>query len=126
MRITIETIHHSEQRYPTAGDWLFDPQGNLIIRVSDLGDWRYNALVGLHELVEVLKCKHDGVSQQEVDAFDKAYEKNRPQGDQSEPGDCPLSPYKQQHSLATGLERIMAAALDVDWKTYDEAIMALP
>ena len=46
MKITIDTIPHNQQRYPTVGDWAFDSNGNLIIAVSDLGDWRYNALVG--------------------------------------------------------------------------------
>ena len=126
MKITIETIPHDQQRYPTVGDWLFEKNGDLVIRVSDLGDWRYNALVGLHELVEVLKCKNDGVTQEEVDRFDMAYEKIRPEGDDSEPGDSPISPYRKQHCLATGIERIMAAELGVDWKIYDDAVMSLP
>ena len=28
----------------------------------------------LHELVEVLKCKHDGVTQEQVDVFDMEFE----------------------------------------------------
>jgi len=144
MKITIETIPHDKQRYPTVGDWFFTkdverphetemgpgslwiPTENLTIRVSDMGDWRYNALVGLHELVEVLKCKHDGVSQESVDQFDIEFEKNRAKGDDSEPGDSPDAPYKKQHCLATGIERIMAAELGVDWKAYDDAVMSLP
>lgn len=98
----------------------------LHIKVSELGDWRYNALIAVHELVEVLKCKHDGVTQEQVDAFDIAYEKNRPEAVDSEPGDSPDAPYRQQHCLATGIERIMAAALGVDWDSYDRAILALP
>lgn len=126
MKITIETIPHETQRYPTVGDWLFEPNGDLTIKVSELGDWRYNSLVALHELVEVLKCKHDGVGQKEVDAFDIAFEINRKPDDDSEPGDSPDAPYKKQHCLATGIERIMAAELGVDWKTYDDAVMSLP
>lgn len=126
MKITIETIPHDQQRYPTVGDWMWEPSGDLTIKVSELGDWRYNALVGLHELVEVLKCKHDGVTQESVDAFDIAYEKARAEDDDSEPGDSPDAPYKAQHCLATGIERILAAELGVDWKAYDDAVMSLP
>lgn len=126
MKITIETIPHEKQRYPTVGDWEWIDNESLSIRVSELGDWRYNALVAIHELVEVLKCKHDGVTQESVDKFDIEYEKSRAEDDDSEPGDSPQSPYKEQHCLATGIERILASALGVDWKDYDEVIMALP
>lgn len=91
-----------------------------------MGNWRFEALVALHELVEVIKCKHDGVSQKDVDAFDIAFEKNRKPGNDDEPGDDPNAPYQNQHCLATGIERIMAAELGVDWREYDRAVMALP
>ena len=125
-RVVIEIIPHDQQRYPTVGDWFFDEAGNLTIRISQLSDWRLEMLVALHELVEVLKCKHDGVSQESVDAFDIAYEKARPEGDDSEPGDDPKAPYVKQHCLATGIERIMAAELGVNWKAYEDELMALP
>ena len=125
MKITIETIPHKNQRYETAGDWIFDSSGDLTIRVSDLGDWRFNALIGLHELVEVLQCKHDGVTQEAVDAFDIAFEKNRAPDNEDEPGDDPKAPYQRQHNLATGIERIMAASMGVKWEEYDGAIQAL-
>jgi hypothetical protein len=126
MKITIETIPHSEQRYPTVGDWLWEPNGDLTIRVSELGDWRYNALVGLHELVEVLKCKYDGVKPEDVVAFDIAYEKKRAKGNDCEPGDDPRAPYYLQHGLATGIERIMATELRVCWCEYEHTIYSLP
>src|SRR6266403_2512350 len=117
MRIVIETIPHEKQRYPTVGDWFFDEKGDLIIWVSELGDWRYEALISVHELVEVLLYKQKGVSQADVDQFDIQYEKLRQEGDVLEPGDDPKAPYKVQHCIATGVERILAAELGVDWKT---------
>ena len=126
MRITIETIAHKDQRYPTVGDWQWDASGNLKISVSDMGDWRYEALVALHELAEVLICKHDGVNQADVDRFDMDYEEHRMEGDDSEPGDSPEAPYNRQHCIATGIERIMAAELGVGWKAYDDTVMSLP
>ena len=57
MNIHIETINHKDQRYDTAGDWFFDLSGDLYIKVSDTTNWKYNALIALHELIEVLLCK---------------------------------------------------------------------
>lgn len=134
MKIIIETIPHSEQRYQTCGDWFFDcacqgaPQDtcDLHIKVSNLSDWRLEALVAIHELVEVLKCKHDGVTSESVDAFDKAFEANRAPDNLDEPGDEPNAPYVKQHCLATGIERIMAAELGVSWKEYEKELESLP
>ena len=56
MKITIETIPHNTHRYPTIGDWQFLPakegELNLSIKVSDMGDWKLESLIALHELVE--------------------------------------------------------------------------
>ena len=126
MNVKIEIIPHSEQRYPTVGDWFFDGEGNLTIKISALNDWRKEMLIALHELVEVLKCKHDGVTQEQVDRFDIDFEKARQDGNDDEPGDDPKAPYVKQHCLATGIERVMAAELGVSWKEYEEILNELP
>lgn len=131
MRIEIETIDHAEQRYPTVGDWFYrdekilNPKGTsteevLHIKVSKLGNWRYEALIAVHELVEVILCQHAGISQAAVDKFDIAFEKTRPEGNEDEPGDATEAPYRKQHCLATAVERMLAAELDVAWYEYQE------
>jgi len=126
MKIMIETVPHEEQRYTTCGDWYADNDGVLHIRVSKLSDARRELLVAVHELVEVILCDNDGVTQAVVDTFDKEYEANRPEGNFDEPGDDPKAPYCRQHCIATGVERILAAALGVNWKEYEEELDALP
>lgn len=126
MKITIEVIPHDQQRYPTVGDWLYTPEGDLEIKVSALSDWRRESLIAVHELVEVLICKHDGVSQESVDKFDMDYEANRHPDSEDEPGDDPAAPYVKQHCIATGVERILAASLGVNWKEYEDELTKLP
>lgn len=114
MKILIETTPHLKQRYNTVGDWYVE--GDIVcIRVSQIGNWRYEALIAVHELFEFLLCTHDGITQETVDQFDKAY-----LGD--EPGDDPFAPYRSQHCFATGIERMLAAALDVGWKQYEDVL----
>lgn len=128
MKITIETIPHKDQRYPTPGDWFFDKEGDLTIRVSSLGDWRYEAIMAVHELVEVCLCKHAGVTQEAVDQFDMQYEKDRKKGKHGkldEPGDNNQAPYREQHSIATGVERILGAGLGIAWNDYAAAVERL-
>lgn len=128
LKINIQTIPHDDQRYETCGDWWYDDDDVLQIRVSDLGDWRYEALVAVHELVECVLCKHAGVKQEQVDEFDIQYELMRSKGyhePEDEPGDDPKAPYSYQHCVATGVERILATLLGVTWKVYESAIEAL-
>src|SRR5437660_1137933 len=122
MRIIIETIPHETQRYTTVGDWYYDDDGTLHIKISQLSDWRREMLVTVHELVEVLTCKNDGVSQEVVDKFDKEFESNRHPDNEDEPGDDPSAPYVKQHCLATGIERILAQQWGVNWKQYEEEL----
>lgn len=144
MKVIIETIKHEDQPYDTCGDWRFEnskgeplPQEQaflrvgtdecvLRIRVSMLGDWRYEMLVAVHELCETLMCMKDGVLVEDVDAFDKAFEAARTEDSLDEPGDDPEAPYNRQHCIATSVERLMCAALKCDWKTYDGKVMSLP
>lgn len=120
-KISIEFIPHKEQRYPTIGDWFFR-DNELVIRVSDLHNWKYNAAIAVHELVEVLLCASDGVEQLAVDNFDTAFEMNRETGNYDEPGDDPEAPYHRQHGIATGIERVLIAQFGENWKQYEKRV----
>ena len=145
MNIAVKIIPHNEHRYPTCGDWWFTPEGDLEIRVSKMSDWRYECLVAFHELCEVLICKHLGITQEAVDAFDIQFEKDRERraalsesgaaadvreceslpGPDDEPGDHKDAPYRVQHFIATNCERILALALGVNWADYDGEVVSL-
>jgi hypothetical protein len=130
MNINIKVIPHEQQRYPTVGDWWYEPDGTIEIRVSAMSDWRHESLVALHELVEVLLCKQDGVTQGAVDDFDKAFEEKRAKGElkdeNAEPGDEADAPYQKQHCIASGVERLIAANLGVVWSPYADEVEAFP
>ena len=115
----IATIAHAEQRYNTVGDWTHDGE-TVVIRVSDLGDWKFNFLVALHELVEWAVCKDKCVAETDVDRFDMAYA-----GSCDEPGDDIDAPYWFGHQVASGIERTASAALGVDWHVYEKAVTGL-
>jgi hypothetical protein len=170
MDITVNVIPHFEQRYPTTGDWRFyknwtrgngDEVEMLSIAVSEMGDWRYEFLIAVHEIIEAGLCKHAGIDEPTVKRFDELYEIRRtvnaggvyagedgpytmepttpgdltelylifgcnciPTAD-SEPGDDIHAPYYKQHQLATSVERMLTAELEVDWNAYEAANLAL-
>ena len=126
MNITLKSIPHNQQRYPTCGDWIVDEKtGDITILVSDLGDEKMNELVAIHELIEVLRCRDLGVTQEAVDKFDIEFEENREKGDVSEPGDSPDAPYRGPHFFATNVERQFAHERGVDWQEYEKKINTL-
>jgi len=125
MKIVIKTIPHDQHRYETVGDYYTDCDGTKNIVVSDMGNEDYALLVALHELIEQTLTEKRGIKEEDITAFDEEYEKNRKEGDESEPGDDVNAPYKKEHFFSTNVERLMAAELGVDWKEYDKTVMSL-
>ena len=118
MKILIEVIPHISQRYNTIGDWQWFGD-TLRIRVSDMGDWRKEFLVGIHEAIETMLCKHDGVTEEQVDAFDFAHPELH------EPGDDKSAPYHEQHKTAIMIETLLMKELKVDETFYLEVMESL-
>lgn len=121
--IRIHTIPPEQHRYDTCGDWLYDE-----IRISDLDNSTHETLVALHEFTEMAWCKRYGIDEEDVTAFDMAYEETRrlelppPCGckHMDEPGDDPHAPYYRGHQLATIVERMVAHDLGINWQQYNE------
>jgi hypothetical protein len=141
LSIEVKAIPADEHRYPTCGDWAWThvdcdgmpPLGHVVtdfndlrVRVTAMGDWRYEALVAVHEIVETLACRAAGVDPAAVDAFDVAFEAQREAGGvgpDAEPGMDPKAPYHRQHVFADAIERLLARELGVDWEAYNTAVM---
>jgi hypothetical protein len=122
MKIIIEAIPHEEQRLGQPGDWYYDPDGTLRIRVTDLGDWRYNFLLARHELDEAMLCKLAGISVEEVDSFDSRPE-SEAQDDPDSFSGYPGASYQNQHNDALAAEWVMSRLLEVDWQKYGKSFM---
>lgn len=124
MKITIEFIPHLKQRYNTCGDWQFDQDGNLTIKVSEMpktgeeGSW----CVAIHELIEALLCRCCGITTAAVDKFDLAFD---PLSNEHEPGDDPKCPCVNQHCIATGVERILVREFGLRWFSYENELVEL-
>ena len=116
MKIRIKTKPMKSMRYCSVGDWQFLPDGTLLITVADMGNPYYEFLVARHEMDEAILCRKRGLTTEDVDKFDMAYE-----GD-GEPGDDPASPYHKEHAFATDAEMPMAKELGVDLAEYDRVL----
>lgn len=116
MDVRIQTIPHAAQRYPTVGDWYFKHQNILKINVSEFEQRDYEFLIMVHELIEAYLCLVRGVSEEEVDKFDKTFK------GLGEAGNDPAAPYHKEHLFATSIEKLLAAELEMDWEEYDKFI----
>ena len=119
MKIQIDTVPHFQQRYATAGDYFDLADGTKIIRVSDLGDWRMEMLVAIHELIETALCDVRGIAEPDVMAFDEAHP------DETDPGAMEDAPYHKEHMFAEAVEKWVATELGVDWDEYSRRVEAL-
>jgi hypothetical protein len=116
--IRIEFVKHSDQRYNTCGDYFSGPLFDQI-KVSLLPDRREHLLVAIHELIEMALCESAWIDNKSIDDFDQTFE------GEGEPGDDSNAPYYKQHQIATGIERLLAAEMGVDWLTYERHINEL-
>lgn len=113
-RIIIETVTPEEHRPPyngidaPAGDWYFATDGVLVIKISADVLSPEGFLFALHELVEAMLCRHRGIPQEAVDAFDARF-----QGE-GEPGDDPRAPYRAEHRFSMLIEHQVAHELGIE------------
>lgn len=119
--IGLFTIEHARQRYPTYGDWVEQGDGTVLrVYVSRTPNERMNVLLMVHELVEALLCRAEGITQREVDDFDTG-----PGAQSTDPGTLPHAPYHKQHGRAEIIERLMADWLKIKWDDYVRVLEAL-
>lgn len=121
MNITIKVIPHAQQRYDTCGDWQFDAEGNLNIKISDTGDWKTTFLIARHELDEAILCRARGITQEQVDAYDFAH----PEAGGDSFSDNNDAPYSESHNDALAAEWVMSRLLGVDWTEYTAQLDAV-
>lgn len=121
-KIITRVIDHCDQRYNTVGDYYYTCNGTLLISVSNMGDWRSEYLIMLHEITEIEECFRLGISVRDIDKFDLEFDAKRQPGDTSEPGDNPNCPYYPCHQLASKEEREGCKRLGLSWEDHDGAV----
>lgn len=114
LRIEIEVIPHSKQRYPTLGDYFWDENGVLQVRVSDMNNQYFEGMVIVHELIEELLTRFKGIPEEEIQKFDIE------NLDSDDPGSLEDAPYHLEHMFALEVEKAMCEYMGFTWEEYDE------
>jgi hypothetical protein len=124
MKIQINIKSYSEMRYETCGDYYIKDD-TLIFDIADTGNDMYNLLVLVHEISEYAMVTKRGISEDEITLFDEAFEKLRKEGNTDEPGNEVDCIYRDEHCIATGIERMLCGCLNISWKEYEKTINEL-
>jgi hypothetical protein len=128
LKITAEVLPYEKMRYETAGDYFMKPDGSWVFQVADTGNEASNIMILIHELVEWFLTQQKGITEESITAFDEKFEEERERGlhgEDDEPGDALDAPYRDEHCIATAVERILCGHLGIPWQKYDEDVMSL-
>jgi hypothetical protein len=131
--IRIKSIPIEQMRIPgSLGDyWYEDDRGNidpagmvLQIRVAEYGNVDWETLIAGHEMREEWLTKRQGLTEPEIQAFDKMWDKEH-HGTNEEVGFDPRAPYVTEHTYADAVERMDVAIAGLTMAAYEEATAAL-
>ena len=125
-RIVIDFISAKNQRLRgNVGDYFYDENGVLNIRVTDMGNTLYERLVAIHELCEVTMTEDKGITEDEIQAFDEMFFAEGVDDmlhDTEEPGWDKRCPYRTEHGISENIERQIALHCGVVWEEYERSI----
>jgi hypothetical protein len=115
----------NQMPFSTGGYWWWDKpenKGTLHVAVIKASNWRFEAAVWCHELVEVLYCWIFGITTEEADRFDQIYEDGYKNGSipiTNDAGCDRRCPYYWGHMAGICMEYIVIYATFSSWKKYD-------
>ena len=118
-RIIVDFIEQKDQRYETVGDYG-ETGEEIWFKITDFpGKPAYSIAILLHELTEFYRNRQEGISVEDVDAFDLSH----PELD--DPGLSLEAPYHKAHMEADVIERAFIVFSKEDWTEYEKAIYNL-
>ena len=110
-------------RFSTAGDWTQKKDGSYEVWIWETPDPRYQAVVLIHELTELLWCHFNGITGKESDRFDAEWEGELKAGmhlPDEEAGFDSRAPYHKGHVWGARMEHLFCWIFDVRWRVYND------
>jgi len=133
LKINIRTKPVQRLRFKDVADYYFiispvEEDKVLKITVAEMENPDYEFLVALHEFIESYLLVRKNTDLNKIDEWEERFGKERKEGKRpqnaiaGEQEDCP---YKEEHKIATEIEKKMAEYLEVDWQEYDKYLEKL-
>ena len=121
LTIFVRSIPMSWNLFSTAGNWGVGEDGSILVTLTETSDWRYQAIVLMHEMTEIFWCKNNAVTGEACDAFDAIWEKELNSGihrPEEEAGFDKRCPYRGGHVWGARIEHLFCWILGVKWRVY--------
>ena len=122
----LKTAPMKRIRNNQAGDWKV---GKHIVAISAKMDCSESELaIAIHELIEAWICRKQGITDEQVTAFDAMFENERNRGQHNlfdEAGDDVRAPYFDAHQRATSVENEVCSALKLTWSQHESNVNSL-
>jgi hypothetical protein len=128
LKINIEVIAHKDQRCGMTGNWWTDEDGIIQMRISRMGDIRYEMMHVVHEVKELAVSITDPVAMDDkiTDAYDDSFLEARAKSPDrpgyGEPGFGKGCPYGKGHHAGTADEMLLCAIYGINWNDYDQRV----
>lgn len=106
------------------GDY-FERNGVTRIEVKDTGNEIFNKAIAIHELIEELDTRLDGIDEEIINQFDADFEEERSlglHGEFDEPGMDFRCVYKKHHEFATSIEKLIIEHFGYTWEQYEREL----
>ena len=88
----------------------------LWFAIKDTHDPFLNRMMLIHAMIEQFLTSMKGIKAETIDEFDLAHPNSE------EPGDEVDAPYRDEHSIAYAVERLLCAYLGIPWKVYEDRL----
>jgi hypothetical protein len=129
MFITVKFIDAKYMPYTTLGHWTYTTVSpgcfaatfNIMLLVAKMSDWRFEASVLIHELIEILWCIRHKVTTDQCDKFDAYYETMYKQGlisKTKEQGNDKRCPYHRGHVWGNFFSWLFEWVVGIDKQVY--------
>jgi len=115
-RIVVDFIPQHKHKYKTVGNYG-ETKEEIWFEITDFPNKpAYSIAILLHEIWEFYRNRQEGISIEDVDAFDLSH----PELD--DPGLSSNAPYHKTHMEADVIERAFIIFSKEDWVEYEKAI----
>jgi hypothetical protein len=112
--IIMQIRNPEEMRFTDVGDWGYNWKGQLVIVSIETGSDIANKGILIHEYVESILCKLNGLTNEMVEHDDLLKDQGKLKYQQV----C----YWKYHRFATKIEKIFIESSDLTWNKYDNIV----
>ena len=120
----LSVVSQDKIRNNGLGDY-YEESGVRYIKTADVGNEVFHVAILLHEVIEELDTRFQGIDEELINKFDEEFEEERElgiHGKDDEPGNDPRCIYFEAHQFATRIEKQIIEHFGYTWEQYNKQL----